>query len=287
MLAVKNPTLSVIRLQFNKPNKRGSKVHSFSSPLFKKITVMKKSLLHIALFFSIFLIYACKKEVLNPTAGRLLDLANNFKFKCSDTTAEYYFKGFLDNQRFCYFEGLNNYTSATDTWIASHTSGTTLNVGDTSSSSIKYYKSFSLLPSIKDTACLFYIYSPYSSDISKVDSLLRMYFKQKGNIPLRKFGVVDSKAIASDSLSFDLSIWVHNPTTKDVFAPLIWVGDQTDSYIKITDVQELLGFEVDIYSVTFQINCKLYARDAYDNFILWRTLHDAETRLRVVLPHHD
>ena len=246
-----------------------------------------KNLIITFLFLTIFLTNACKKEILDPTEAKLLDLANNFKFQCVDTISPYYFKGFLDNQKFCYFEGVDNYISYTDLGQSFHTVGTFLNIGDTSIPAKAYYKAFNFNKGTNDTSCYFILSSAYSSDISKVDSLVRIYFKQKGNVPLRKFDISDSKAPGVDSLGFDLSLNILDPITHSAFGPLLWVGDQTGSYLKITDVQELPGFEVDIYSVTFQINCKLYARDGYNNFFLWHTLHDAETRLHVVLPHHD
>ena len=116
---------------------------------------------------------------------------------------------------------------------------------------------------------------------------MKIYLESKSGFFFAKNQVgVDSKS-APDSLGFVLSLALTEPIDKISSGTCVIAtslrGDQTESYLKIKEVQKIEGLETDIYNVAFSLKCKLYLD--LDKSTFFRTLNNSEMRVQVTLPH--
>ncbi len=245
------------------------------------------SLLTISLMLLV-LSNCTKKSTSEITKENNWAFINSFIFTDTEPLTDYYIKGTVDNVPFAYTDGKDSviYRSSVASVVDFH--GNQLSP-PTTTGAIAYSRAFEFNhyhTAKSPTGALFRLLSPSSSQLVKVDSILRNYFAEKKELYFSKYQYAfDPLSTAADSLGFvlDFTFYFGNFYDSGTAVNSAAGGDQSGSYLKIKDVKLNPGIDIDYYDVTFSFQCKLYY--STDPTLYYKTIKDGEMRVQIILPH--
>ncbi len=208
---------------------------------------------------------------------------NGFSFPNSTKNTDYYFKGLVNGQPFNFAADdsscLSDFVGASVTYSPTNviTNSKTLYLGR----AVRFLGQPTLKP---PTNFQILLICPWSTTQRSSDSLLRLFLEKQIEPSYAKssFGTQQT----TDSLGFNIDLTVWKIDGIGVGGITGANGDQTSSYIKFKEVIKSPGVYEDYYDVTLSIKCNLYTPTDAGPPVLYKTITDAEMRVRIILPHY-
>lgn len=205
----------------------------------------------------------CNKELSESEKDRLnaIKKLEETHFECNGGNSEYSFEGAINKDSVCYHDKSGKYLMFNG--LTSHTiSGNTLSIGSNNNTgSYSISLTFTQLYDQDSNYTNIRIFSPHiknSKNLIDVKSFIDSFYKV-GYLP-----ILDNKS--SDFEKFKITLNILSPGKYNGHVALeltTSLGEQSDSYLKCTQLHRKEEFGKTYYDVTLDLNCNLYCYNYY------------------------
>ncbi len=244
-----------------------------------------KSALFVFALLSFFLPSCHKEKMTGLTLERYRNILDSTKLVCNGITSEYYISANINGRPVCYSNGEDGYIIDTKSYNMFTTAGTSVNIGDTSSSDFRVGFQLEAFHDIEDYVNNFLIVSP----------------KWKGNHPIKdvldRYLIVGKHTVLGsntpDSIGFNIGFYVCHD--KNVKGPGTYSYHHLDilsgggiqdrnSYLEFTKVEKYISAEHIVYDIEAKFQCQLYhAQSSPEEGKLYGNLTDGQLVMQIVV----
>lgn len=205
---------------------------------------------------------ACEQEpaVIYPNLPYYLDALKSVRFGCRERIENFYFTGYINGKKVCYYNGYDLYEARTDRWSQTVTEGPTLNPNVPPLSSGRFI-SIGVMPKFigRDRHLMDYIEieTPVFSSDSTWSAIARHSIKL-GTLPLQSNQIGNR-----EGFNVALIIPYYGPydplVTTGISATLgTSFGNQDNSRLEIIEIEQYEEFGWEYYHIVMEIECNLY-----------------------------